>query len=161
MGRLYKKRKPKLLPNTPEAPKAPPFKSPYPPDAYHPEKTEANKKRFYDALEKHLGLVWRATKATKIPSITHYKWMKKDPLYKEQVDFLIELKRDFVEKQLISLVEDKDVSAVTFTAKCLLRKRGYDQSTEIRNAEGEKFELAIGDDVIANAIKEIYKHADD
>jgi hypothetical protein len=122
--------------------------------------TEANKKIFLNALEGNLGLVIRASRATGIPSITHYYWMDKDPIYKEKVEKLIELKRDHVENQLITLVDEKEPSCVTFTAKCLLRKRGYDQTTEIRNADGESFHLNIPAAALNQALKTIYENAD-
>jgi hypothetical protein len=126
-----------------------------------PGETVFSKQVFLASLSKNLGLVYRASKDTGIPSTTHYQWLDKDPIYKEKVEKLIELKRDYVENQLISLVDDKEASCVTFTAKCLLRKRGYDQSTEIKNADDKPFEIAISADIVSSALKTIYEKADD
>jgi hypothetical protein len=123
--------------------------------------TEENKKRFMAALETNLGLVMRASEATKIPSITHYWWLDHDPVYKAAVEKLIELKRDFVEKKLIGLVNANEPSCVTFTAKCLLAKRGYQQTTVIANPEGETFKVEISGLDVSNALKNIYAKADD
>lgn len=123
--------------------------------------TEENKKIFLEALNDNLGLVFRASVASGIHSIAHYTWMKTDPKYKEAVEDLIELKRDFVEKQLIGLVESKEPSCVTFTAKCLLRSRGYDQSIVLANQEGEKFQVQVSADIVNSVLKTMYEKADD
>jgi hypothetical protein len=87
--------------------------------------------------------------------------MKTDPKYRETVNDLIELKRDHVEEKLNELVNEKEPSCVTFTAKCLLRSRGYDQSVILANAEGEKFQVAVSPDIVNSVLNTMYKKADD
>jgi hypothetical protein len=122
--------------------------------------TEENKKIFLEALNDNLGLVLRASEQTSIHSVVHYLWMKSDPKYREAVEEMIELKRDFVEKKLIGLVEKDEPSCVTFTAKCLLRKRGYDQTVILANQEGEKFQVAISPAIVDTVLKTMYSEAD-
>ena len=124
------------------------------------ERTAHDKFNFYCALQENLGLVIKATKVTGTSGAVHWYWMKNDPRYKEVVDELIELKRDFVEKQLQDLVGKKDPTCVTFASKCLLRPRGYDQSTEIKNADPDGFKLNIESSVLNQVLQTIYKNSD-
>lgn len=123
--------------------------------------TDENKSIFLESLKNNLGLVARASRECKIHSVTHYFWMKTDPKYRETVNDLIELKRDHVEEKLNELVNEKEPSCVTFTAKCLLRSRGYDQSVILANAEGEKFQVAVSPDIVNSVLNTMYKKADD
>jgi hypothetical protein len=124
------------------------------------EKRAASKKLFFDSLSENLGLVYRAEKATGINSENHYYWCKTDPEYKKRVNELMEKKRDYVEHKLIHLVDDNESSSVQFAAKCLLRKRGYDQSTEIKNADGEKFQIEINPQILKQVLDDSYNSAD-
>jgi hypothetical protein len=125
-----------------------------------PEEIVSRKAAFYKALQDNIGMVIRAERVTKIPSVTHYYWMSTDAAYKMKVDKLIELKRDHVEHHLANLVEQEDPSCVTFAARCLLRPRGYDQSTEIKNPDGDSFKMEISADILNQVIHTIYKDAD-
>jgi hypothetical protein len=124
------------------------------------ERTVHQKFEFYCALADNVGLVIKATRATGTSGALHWYWMKNDVRYKEVVDELIELKRDFVEKQLQHLVGKGEPSCVTFTARCLLRPRGYDQSTELKNADPEGFKLNVDSNVLNQVLQTIYKNSD-
>lgn len=124
------------------------------------ERTSRQKFIFYKAMNENMGLVVKATRVTGIQGGLHHYWMRTDPKYKEVCDELIELKRDFVEKQLQMLVGKGEPSCVTFTAKCLLRPRGYDQSTELKNADPDGFKLNIESGVLNQVLQTIYKNSD-
>jgi len=99
------------------------------------------KKKMVEALVKSLGIVSSALLEVGIHRDTHYEWLKKDPLYKQAVEELNERKDDVIEKAFLSLVIDKNPSAVIHAVKTKLKHRGYGESQEIAHSlqEGVKF----------------------
>ncbi len=89
------------------------------------------KKRMIAALESTLGVVASACKRTGISRQTHYRWLKEDPAYKEEVDSIGDLSLDFAESQLHSLIASGNVVAVLFYLKTKGKKRGYIERHEV------------------------------
>lgn len=83
-----------------------------------------------------MGVVTTAAKAAGVDRTTHYQWMDKDPEYKARVIDLREMKKDFVESKLMKLVEQGDTAATIFSAKTLLKDRGYIERNEVTGANG-------------------------
>ena len=50
---------------------------------------------------------------------------------------------DFVESKLMKLVEQGDTAATIFSAKTLLKKRGYVERQEITGADGSNFDVTL------------------
>ena len=86
------------------------------------------------ALAEELGLVTSACLKIKLDPSTHYDWLKTDTDYKEAVDALSLRKKDVIEKALLSLVIDKNPTAVIHASKSLLRDRGYGDVTELQHS---------------------------
>jgi hypothetical protein len=59
-------------------------------------------------------------------------WMK-DEEFVQLCDQLFEMKKDFVDGQLMGLVASGDTAATIFAAKTLLRDRGYDTKTVVEH----------------------------
>lgn len=125
-----------------------------------PEGVPFRKEAFYKALEANLGLVTRAREVTGMGGMAHYRWLKEDPVYRERCEKLIELKRDLVEHKLTELVEGGEPHCITFASRCLLRPRGYDQSSEIRNVSDEDIDLPLDSSLVDGALANLYKEAD-
>jgi len=89
-----------------------------------------HKKAMIKALEKSLGIVTIACKEVGVDRRTHYRWLQKDPQYKEDVDAIADIALDFAESQLHQQIKDKDTSATIFYLKCKGKKRGYIEKTE-------------------------------
>lgn len=94
------------------------------------EPNEQLKNAMIEAMASHFGVVTTAAKSINISRAVHYQWMENDPEYKAAILDLKEMKKDFIESKLLSLVADKDVAATIFSAKTQLKDRGYVERTE-------------------------------
>ena len=94
-------------------------------------KTDIHKKAFLAALEKSLGVVSVASRASSIDRQRHYEWMQKDEAYKKAVEELSELVLDFAESQLHKQIQEGEVAATIFYLKTKGKRRGYIEKTEI------------------------------
>lgn len=101
------------------------------------------KKAMIAAMRKSLGVVTTAAEKAGIDRSTHYEWLKTDPAYKAEIEALVEVKRDFVESKLMTLVNAGDTSATIFCAKVLLKKRGYIERDVYVPEEGEETESVV------------------
>ena len=93
------------------------------------------KKALIEALEKSLGVVSTACKAAGVSRDTHYRWLREDPDYKEQVEELAEVAVDFAESHLHKLIKDGNPAATIFFLKTKGKNRGYIERQEIAVAE--------------------------
>lgn len=93
------------------------------------------KKALIEALEKSLGVVSTACKAAGVSRDTHYRWLKEDPEYKDQVEELAEVAVDFAESHLHKLIKDGNPAATIFFLKTKGKNRGYIERQEIAVAE--------------------------
>jgi hypothetical protein len=68
-----------------------------------------------------------------LPYATLETWKTKDPDFIELMGYVQEMKRDFVEGALMSLIAQGDSAATIFASKCLNRDRGYDPKTTVEH----------------------------
>lgn len=97
---------------------------------------EQAQNKMIEAMIAHMGVVTTAAKSIDIARSTHYEWMDSDPVYKQKILDLREIKKDFVESKLMKLVEQGDTAATIFSAKTLLKDRGYVERKEITGKDG-------------------------
>lgn len=100
---------------------------------------------FIEAMKKCMGVVTQAAEMTGIARSTHYDWMTRDPQYKQQIDDLQMVKKDFIESKLMKLINDGDVAATIFAAKTQLKDRGYVERTELDNLHKIQLEIVRRD----------------
>jgi len=96
------------------------------------------KKAMVEALEKSLGIVSTAAKQVGISRDTHYRWLKEDAEYKDQVEGIADLALDYVESQLFKSIGNHSDAATIFYLKTKGKKRGYIERQEITGADGDK-----------------------
>lgn len=103
-----------------------------------------------EAMIKYMGVVTTAAKSIGIARSTYYDWMDTDPAFKQRILDLREIKKDFVESKLLKLVEEGDTAATIFSAKTLLKDRGYVERTEITpvDPDGNSIQPVININVI-------------
>lgn len=99
------------------------------------------------ALEKCMGVVTTAAKKVGIERTTHYRWMKDDDQYKNQVEDIQNVVLDFAESALYKMVENHNPAATLFLLKTKGKKRGYIERQEIEHSS----------DVETNVTFEIHK----
>ena len=93
-------------------------------------KTNTNKKRVIEALEKTLGVVTSACKIAEISRVTFYNWYNTDEEFKKEVDSVGDIALDFAESQLYKQIKDGIPTSTIFYLKTKGRKRGYVERTE-------------------------------
>lgn len=89
------------------------------------------KKAMLEALRKTLGIVTQAAEIVGIDRRTHYRWLKEDAEYEEQVEDLSGVAIDFVESKLHKLISDGSAVATIFYLKTKGKDRGYTERQEV------------------------------
>ncbi len=95
------------------------------------KQSEQLKKAHLEALEKSLGVVTSACRASGVGRTTHYRWLKDDAEFSEQVKELTEVAIDFAETHLHKLIQDGSPAATIFYLKTKGKKRGYVETQDI------------------------------
>lgn len=108
-------------------------------------KNDITKKAMIEALEKSLGIVTTACKSVGISRETHYRWLREDENYKQEVEALSDVAIDFAESQLHKQIKDGNSTATIFYLKTKGKKRGYIERQEIQTQEVKQFEVIIED----------------
>ena len=104
------------------------------------------KQAMLEALEKSLGIVTTAAKATGINRRTHYEWLRTDPDYKKACEELAEVPLDFAESALHKQIKNGNAASTIFFLKTRGRARGYvEHGVEVKT-DG-KTEIKIGYDL--------------
>lgn len=93
-------------------------------------KTEAQKKAMIEALNKSLGVVTNACKAVGISRETHYRWLKEDLDYAQQVRDVEGVTLDFAESKLHEQIFNGNVASIIFFLKTKGKGRGYVERQE-------------------------------
>ena len=93
-------------------------------------KSDIDKKKMLECLERHFGLVYYAVQEANIARSTHYEWLKHDPAYKAAVDEISEYCLDFAESSLMKLIKKGDTAATIFFNKTRGKQRGYIERQE-------------------------------
>ena len=81
------------------------------------KKLTGKKKLMIEALTKQLGIITSAARVVGIHRDNHYRWIREDPLYAQEVKKLPELVLDFVEHALYKKIQEGDASCIQFWLK--------------------------------------------
>jgi hypothetical protein len=79
---------------------------------------------FLQVLDASLGVVGLALQKTGIDMDTYEDWLK-NIFFSKRVQQINETSVDYVENQLIRLIQDGNISAITFYLKTKGKERGY------------------------------------
>jgi len=107
------------------------------------QSTALRKQAMLKALLATFGVIKMAADQVGINRTTHYLWIDEDPEYKAAVAELKEVKKDFVESKLMSLINGGDVASTIFAAKTLLKDRGYVERVQLGLPTDGDFELTL------------------
>jgi len=87
------------------------------------------------ALQRSLGVVTTACQSVGIHRDSHYRWLKDDAEYAQQVKSVEDIALDFAESHLHELIKDGNPAATIFLLKTKGRRRGYVERQEIEVTE--------------------------
>ena len=121
--------------------------------------TVISKQKFLDALAlpNVFGLIFRASKITKISQITHFDWMNNDPEYAAKVKKIRDMRKNFAEHKLHELVAQGDPSCTSFVNRCLNREE-YTPANDLKVSGDSEAPLMIklDESAVATAIANYY-----
>ena len=95
------------------------------------------KEALLEALNKSSGIVASACQAVNISRFTFYKWYNEDEDFREKVDDVQELQKDFAEALILKKMKEGDTTMIIFYAKTKMKDRGYSERVEHTGANGE------------------------
>ena len=101
------------------------------------ERVLTDKERMLEELNKTSGIVSSACKAAGISRMTFYRWYNEDQDFKEKVDDVKELQKDFCEALILKKMKDGDTTMLIFYAKTQMKDRGYTERRELVGKDGE------------------------
>jgi hypothetical protein len=93
-------------------------------------KTDIKKKAVLVALERSMGVVTIACKATGVSREQFYKWKRIDQRFRESVDEIDEMALDFVEGKQFEQINAGNTSLIIWYLKTKGKARGYIERTE-------------------------------
>lgn len=102
------------------------------------------KKRVLDALEKSLGIVTSACKASNISRDTYYRWLKEDKVFKKAAKEIENVALDFAESQLHKQIAKGNPLSTIFYLKCKGKKRGYIEQNNVEIKGNMTFRADFG-----------------
>jgi|TARA_R100000808_G_scaffold22497_2_gene48954 hypothetical protein len=108
-------------------------------------RTQINKKRMLQALEKSLGVVTTALKTTELSRTNYYKWLKEDEQFAKDVADIQNIANDFIKSKYYECVKDKVPSVVLHAAKTQL---GWNETNKLDITSDEqriKININLGD----------------
>lgn len=88
-------------------------------------------KAMIQALQANLGIVSKACRAAGVCRASHYKWLKENEEYRQQVEECKNIALDFAESALFKLIAEGNPTATIFALKCLGKARGYSEKTQV------------------------------
>lgn len=100
------------------------------------ERIKRQKEEVLAHLNANSGIVASSCKAAGISRFTFYDWCKKDPEFKEKVEDVMELQKDFAEALILKKMKDGDTTMLIFYAKTKMKDRGYVERQEVTGADG-------------------------
>tara|TARA_R110002020_G_scaffold105699_1_gene246363 strand:- start:1292 stop:1639 length:348 start_codon:yes stop_codon:yes gene_type:complete len=98
-------------------------------------RTQIAKKQMLKALEKSLGVVTTALKATDLSRTNYYKWLKEDEEFKANVEEIENISKDFIKSKYYECVQDKVPSVVIHAAKT---KLGWNETNKVDLTSGDE-----------------------
>jgi len=98
-------------------------------------RTQINKERMLKALEVSLGVVTTALKTTELSRTNFYKWLQEDDDFKNAVNEVQNIQKDFIKSKYYECVQDKVPSVVIHAAKTQL---GWNETNKIDLSSGDE-----------------------
>jgi len=103
--------------------------------------TKLRKRAMLKSMKATLGNVSISTDAVGINRTTHYKWMKSDDNYKNQIVEINERALDFSEAALLKNIQAGKEASIFFYLKTKGKHRGYVETIHNLNTKVERSDL--------------------
>lgn len=93
--------------------------------------TIENGQRLIDALKKCLGIKSQAAAMCGYERHIIDRWARVHPEFKEALDEVVEMQKDFVEAKFLQLIRDGETSCIIHYMKTKCKDRGYGKNVDI------------------------------
>ena len=101
------------------------------------ERVRKEKSAFLEALDRTKGIVRPACRKAGVSRSTFYRWYDEDADFRDKVDDVKELQKDFAESLILKKIKEEDTTMLIFYAKTQMKDRGYTTRTEVVGKDGE------------------------
>ena len=101
------------------------------------ERVRKEKSAFLEALDRTKGIVRPACRQAGVSRSTFYRWYDEDADFRDKVDDVKEMQKDFAESLILKKIEEEDTTMLIFYAKTQMKDRGYTTRTEVVGKDGE------------------------
>jgi len=91
------------------------------------------KKEVLERLQKTHGIIATACAQAKISRQSFYDWLNQDEQFKSDVEDIIEITTDKVERKLLEKVNGGNLTAIIFYLKCKGKNRGWVERQEVEH----------------------------
>lgn len=116
-------------------------------------KSDTLKKGMLEALTSSLGVVTTACKQIGITRQTHYRWLREDPQYADDVQDLANVTLDFAESKLHEQIMEGNTAAIIFFLKTKGKGRGYIERSEFVMDKKKPDLSGLSDEEIMSLVK--------
>jgi len=89
------------------------------------------KKEVLEHLKQTHGIIATACAQAKISRRSFYEWLDQDEQFKDDVEDIIEITTDKVERKLLEQVHNGNLTAIIFYLKCKAKNRGWVEKQQI------------------------------
>lgn len=113
------------------------------------------KNAFLAKMDATLGNITISCKEVGIDRSTYYKWLEKDPKFRQAVDDLAQTSIDFAESMLKKNMKEGDTTAIIFFLKTKGRSRGYSEKQELELTGGVNVNADISIEESKRIIREL------
>jgi hypothetical protein len=101
-----------------------------------PYKSHIQKQAMIAALEKNMGIVTHAARASGVNRENHYAWLQSDPEYARRYRDICEMTIYIVEGEMFKQIKEGNGHLARFYLLTRARHRGYVLRQELTGAEG-------------------------
>lgn len=108
-------------------------------------KTERNKKKLIESMEKSLGVVTTACKLAGLGRTTFYEYYNTDDNFKNSCDDIENIALDFAESQLHKQIKGGNPTSTIFFLKTKGKSRGYFEKQVNENINSGMLEIKVSD----------------
>ena len=79
-----------------------------------------------------MGNIHASCEEAEVSRATYYRWLSESEAFKEEIENVTEMNVDYAESKLMSVIQEKNVTAIIFYLKTKGKSRGYVEQNEVK-----------------------------
>lgn len=89
-------------------------------------------KKFIKCFSGSMGNIHASCEEAEVSRATYYRWLSESEAFKEEIENVTEMNVDYAESKLMSVIQEKNVTAIIFYLKTKGKSRGYVEQNEVK-----------------------------